>query len=549
MANLKDYVNYLNSLHNANAANENTIAENQIKNDYYDEIKINRDIGDILYKKLISENMLLILTGHAGDGKTSILSQFISKNESKIVLDKSGYFSARNKKIFYIKDFSEYNSSEQYSMLEKACDESKESSSILISNVGPLIENLKKLYSKNSIDLDDAEDEILNIIDHGKGEFLNFNGIKTNIFLVNIARINNISFIGNFIDKILNPSLWDDQNYENNIIYKNFKICYEKKERLKKLVERFYIWQYEHNERSTIRQIVAHIAYSLTGNYSLENSEEPDFLNNNFAHYFFGYKNNKLDLEAQQIDSIRKISELKLDERKISDEYKYFVQENYENLPTELSSKYKNYTLDEICQTQRKNIRRNIIFWGDNMSDILNLYGELFNEYLDIKKTLNISYNLQTKVFKGISRLLTGMPLEEKNKRDIYITLKREGNFIQNIQLIRGRIDSRDIKLLLEKENNNISNDEYDLYLTLGHKKDKMKISYPLLHHLIELEKGCVKTSIDPHLSNGIENLKTRLIENNKDETSSNEFSVLVSTNKGSSVYDFFLSDGKITIR
>ena len=556
MVNLKEYVDYLNTLHNASALNENAIAENQILNKYYKEIKVERDIENILYKKLEEENILLILTGHAGDGKTSLLNQFILKDKNKNEFDKSGYFSTNTKEIFYVKDLSEYNLENQYKMFEKSYSKSKESSSVLVSNVGPLIDNLKKFFLENNVNEDEAEDKILDAIDKSNGNFLEINNKKTNILIINIARVNNIPFIRKFIDKILEPKLWKDSNYEKTNIYKNLEICSINKEKLIQNIENFYIWQYEYNERSTIRQMIAHIAYSLTGNSKLEEKEESSFINNNFAHYFLGYKNDKLDLEAQQIDSIRKISELKLDEKKIENEHKYFVEEDYLELPKLFVEEYEKIVWDNLdchyLQRLRKSIRRNTIFWSGNIRNIENLYGEVFGKYLKMKKDLEIEDELQEKLFKGISRLLTGLPLEENMKRKVYLTLRREGNFIQNIQLIRGEIEKRAIRLYLEKDNENqIEKEKYELFISLGRDNKKEKISYPLLNYILDLERGCVKTDIDPHLSNGIENLKNKLIKNNKRDNyyGNNEFEVLVSTNKGSSTYEFNLSEKGIIVK
>ena len=114
-----DFIEYLNSMNNANSCNKNALAESQVLDDYYDDIKITRKLGDILYEKLFNSNPIgVILTGHAGDGKTSILIQ---------ILEKIGYFSKGkkplkeselyNEKLFYVKDMSELNEENQIQVL------------------------------------------------------------------------------------------------------------------------------------------------------------------------------------------------------------------------------------------------------------------------------------------------------------------------------------------------------------------------------------------------------------------------------------------------
>ena len=78
------FVDYLNSMNNADSSNENALAESPILSEYYDFIKIERKLGEYIYDYLIKdEKKAIILTGHAGDGKTSILIQ---------ILNKMGYF-------------------------------------------------------------------------------------------------------------------------------------------------------------------------------------------------------------------------------------------------------------------------------------------------------------------------------------------------------------------------------------------------------------------------------------------------------------------------
>lgn len=549
MNNLKKYVDYLNTLHNANAGNENTIAESQVKNDFYPLIKVERQIGNLLYEKLIKENIVLILTGHAGDGKTSLLSQILLKGNAikkKQALKVKEKVFFNNKSLFYVKDLSEFGEVEQYNVLKEGMENSENGSSIIISNVGPLMKNLKRYYEEKGIDLIDIESEILNAIDNNLGEKLEFDSWKNNVFIVNIAKINNTGFVSEFIDKIINPELWKDEFVnKENIIYKNFEYVFENKERVKKFVKTFYQWQYEHDQRSTIRQIVAHIAYSLTGNNTLEEANQLKFLDNNFAHFFFGYKNGKLDEEAQQIDSIRKIIELRLDEKKTEVDYKFFVEEDLSSLPLEIAEEFGNIFYDDISvknfKENRKALRRLYYFWGKNNSKtnyLSNVYSEQFLEYLEYKDGKQEYKYLDEKIFGALYRFFTGQTLDSGNRKKIYLTLKREGNYVQNVQLILGKISKKDIKLEFLKSENFLEENEYKPYLRVrGNKQEKkIKLNYPLIKYFDELNEGLVKTKLEAHLSNGVDSLKAVLINLFKVEDQ-DEINFLITTNKGMEVY------------
>ena len=137
-----DFVEYLNSMNNESSATENALAESQVLNKYYDYIKVDRELGDYIYNKLFDgDKKAIILTGHAGDGKTSILIQ---------VLDKLGYFKNGKKslkqselydnKLFYVKDMSELNEEVQSDILKDVLlYPNKGISSFLVSNIAVFV--------------------------------------------------------------------------------------------------------------------------------------------------------------------------------------------------------------------------------------------------------------------------------------------------------------------------------------------------------------------------------------------------------------------------
>lgn len=559
MPNLRNYINYLNTLHNANAGNSGAIAESQVKNDYYKHIEVERNIASKIFRKLEDENILLILTGHAGDGKTALLSQVLEKtgNFSKgNILEKKGYLKIGNKNLFYLKDFSEFNRVEQYINLEEAIANSSFGSSILVTNVGPLMDNLKTYFMNLGISVEDAEDEILNAIDSNKGDYLIINGIKRNIIIFNIAKINNTSFIPEFIDKILDEKLWKDEEYSHSILYKNFEILSQNKERVKVIVEKFYQWLYEHDQRSTIRQIIAHLAYSLTGNLELDFSYSLDFSTNNFGHFFFGYKNESVDNSALQIDSIRKIQKLNLDERPFHIDYKYFVEGKFEHMNNQILDYYKNRIFIDmelsIFKEVRKSFRRMYIFFSEDETQLVlkDLFGETYLEYLNMKQKGETNLEFDETIFRALYKIFSGQPLENSSKTKIYITLRREGSFIQNIQLIQGEIKRKNIKIGFKQNENEFAEKEFEILLKVKSQREnetEIKLTYPIIEYFIELEKGAVKTDIDPHLSNGIDSIKAKLgALFAYDEDELDTISLLVRTNEGNEVYNLEIERDKI---
>lgn len=101
---MNDFIAYLNSTNNIGGNSTGSLAETQVKSPYYDSVKIDRKIGTRMYQEIVEgKYKTYILTGHAGDGKTSILVQvlkslgYLQQGEG---LDVSHEYS----NVFYVKD-------------------------------------------------------------------------------------------------------------------------------------------------------------------------------------------------------------------------------------------------------------------------------------------------------------------------------------------------------------------------------------------------------------------------------------------------------------
>ena len=75
---MNEFVNYLNSTNNVGGNSTGSLAESQVKSRFYDSVKVDRKLGNYITDCVTSGNhQAFILTGHAGDGKTSILVQVL----------------------------------------------------------------------------------------------------------------------------------------------------------------------------------------------------------------------------------------------------------------------------------------------------------------------------------------------------------------------------------------------------------------------------------------------------------------------------------------
>ena len=75
---MNPFVDYLNSMNNASSDTIAALAESQVNSPFFRKIQIERNLGRYLSDRIRSgEHLSVVLTGHAGDGKTSILVQIL----------------------------------------------------------------------------------------------------------------------------------------------------------------------------------------------------------------------------------------------------------------------------------------------------------------------------------------------------------------------------------------------------------------------------------------------------------------------------------------
>ena len=154
-----EFINYLNSMNNATSGNVNALAESQVTNKYYNYIRVDRKLGKFIVDKINnSDNRCYIITGHAGDGKTSLLVQVLKSlnllpDGEKLKID--DVVSNETCILKYVKDMSELPENKQIQLLKECLDSPQNGmSSILISNTGPLIKSFNALFGTSDSEID-----------------------------------------------------------------------------------------------------------------------------------------------------------------------------------------------------------------------------------------------------------------------------------------------------------------------------------------------------------------------------------------------------------
>lgn len=535
------FVSYLNTMHNASGSNEHAIAENNIndKDNFSQEILFERNITEKIIEKLCEGlGKIVILTGHAGDGKTSILQEIVRRCTGKEMDARKlqdDFIYRNNRHIHYIKDMSEHEKEEQIQIFREAIQAVKrEESVILISNTGPLFHALQELGME--------EERIIELLDTTKlkenqENFREYGTVP--IVVVNLALFDNSDIIGKFLEKTLQEKLWSDcQNCEKR---EYCPICFnqenmrENKKQIMDFCEWYYRWNFEHGERFTVRQILAHLSYAITGNLNCKNiaklpgrRNQKRILYNTFSNLFFGFHYEKelslRDVDALQIKPIALIQKQKLDTRKIPAEYALFVQNNLHIFRPKMEE------LLEFCQTEKNGmleekkeyfrVMKRAYFMYHQKGEQENIdiqkavFSEMFSDYMQLQNSerirKDIIMNIKRITFQGLHVLFMGTPPDEDDK--IYLTARRRGRMMQNVQISQGVIYKDSLDICIE-EKKNMTNQKKEKIIQLFYNNVYMELKLPVLEYFKELESGLIQNKIDPRLSQGVENIKAKLYQ------------------------------------
>lgn len=571
---MNSFIDYLNSLNNASGSNENALAESQILSEYYSSIVVDRKIASHIFDLLFKgeKNTAIVLTGHAGDGKTSILIQ---------ILKELGYFrdgvrplqeyDTYKDEFLYVKDMSELNEKIQEEVFVKFLTASKNRmSSLLISNTGPLINTAKRLinntntYSSNLEQKNECEDFEINLLSNiDKVESGNV-PIKVNneeyVFkVINLANIDNTYFVGEIMAKLMQEKLWD--KCSDCIAKKrcpacsNYEIISNNQARIVSFISRLYFWLADRNQRLTIRQILSHLSYAITGNLNCNEinkiiiENEDGLFQYNFANLFFGYHGTKLDKESLNIKAIRELNDIKLEDIALREDYLLFVKEDYsvfddgtkDILNKTLNLNYQKLGLgNEETILMRRAFRRFYILLSrldeDSYNEMLEqIFDNVFPEYYLLSTEENSSVKVKNKVkeivFNGLFKHFIGV--YPNNSNELYLTLKKDDNEFQNVQLVLGEMRKTDLKIDTSRIHGNI-----EPCLRINKVVIKLKkyfeLSYQTLNYLDNISRGKIYTKLNPSFTFDLTKLKSVLIsEYGRVKEDNPNIKIVMITNQG----------------
>lgn len=565
--NNKAYIDYLNSLHNYNAQNENAYGERNIENPYFEAVMVRVGLCDYIKTSLTEkEPHIIILTGHAGDGKTSIMYQVLSELNAKYdSKEKLSEITLPSGNIcLCVKDFSEIpevdssNKMDRINVMRRAVEIPEMGNYVfMVANTGPLINTFGELFDSDK-DKEKAKIELINLMDENTGEIVEINGIK--ICVVNVAAVDNSYFAKAFLEKLIQDELWKDckscTKCDYCHIYRNRELIVKNKLKVCEFINNHFIWLVEYGNRLTIRSMTEQLTYMLTGGISCSEVTPNDTYKYLFSNLFFGYIGTKLNDRALNIIAINAANHCMYDHKRLRSDEKLFVGKEYKELFGEEVEMI-------ISEAEKKNVfvsgwaeflRRTYLFMNIVIDETVveqdyeDVFSKQFKRYLELRDGKDTPAKADANLIAdALSMIYVGTT---NDKSEIPLTLSRESGIAQNVQLIIGTVPVRKLRVESVKTQDgifNIGKDRYELCLNINKENLDTVLTLPMLDYFEELKNGIISTNIDPQLSHGVECLKAQISEITKDDDDEDIIEIIVLKNGGNKNIRIELtSDGKI---
>lgn len=550
----EEYIGYLNTLHSFNAQNSNAYAEQNFGNKYYDQTMVKIGLGDYIIQKFQNEEpQIIILTGHAGDGKTSIMYQVIKSFGQIFKADEKvcEIQLPNQKKCRCIKDFSELNDEEKLETFRSAMQLAKNGGYIfMVANTGPLINTFGDMYDKQI--RDEMKVKFIGIIDRSTGEPEELD--HTRISVINVASVDNTYFASQFLEKVIANDLWKgcENCSKKNFchILRNRDLIYKNRDQVFEFLDMHYMWLAEHNCKLTIRSITEQLAFMITGGANCNQVGMDDVCLELFSNLFFGYIGYTKDTDLLKLPAIKAANDCHYDSRKLRIDEKILIEKDYDKyFGTEIAAILKNINSSTMAPTVSEFIRRVYLFTNissdkEREFDKEDVFSKQFERYRTLTCTdTSPSSPDNALITDALKALYVGAPTTDN---DIPITLKRGSGLYQNVQLVTGSVSAKKVSLDKEPTNDErfgCKGKKYNLVLRVEGEKIDGFITLPMLDYFEELRAGVISTNVDPVLTHGVETIKSQLSQKiESDDT----IEMFVIKNDGTSSIKIEIADGQI---
>ncbi|MHB8993703.1 MAG: hypothetical protein ACYC63_00465 [Armatimonadota bacterium] len=553
------FVSYLNSLHSRDAGSENALAEAQATNPFFGTIQVPHPLVSYIERLLLGdERCHVILSGHAGDGKSTIalqcfkLLQGLDQGETlrqglrgREDLHKDGLT------ISLIKDLSEWHSEERGDLIAEMFA-TQGPRFLLVSNSGTLLAAFRQHEQAAGRPRAETENRLLAALADPDGEALEIGA--TPLRIINLAMVDNLTVAGELFRRLLQPEQWaaclQASCGQACPILRNVSLMQQNQDLVHQRLLLAYRRMHEYSSRLTLRQLSAHLAYIITAGLSCREAtalaDQPgrSALDGRFMFFnrFFGDDGEQVDSPALQLRAIRAAREQGFGrrlsavwERRLwqspAERDKALVvagfQEGFEALCAVGAARVSS---EAPAQAAAREQARRALFFLDSLapkegsrylttylnSPMILQYTAWQNEGAQLEPQEKAL--LLTRLFHVLQEHFAGVRLPEGRLQDgqLYITLsRRSGDVRQSAQVVLARVSTADLDLVLRRVDTCESMGWQELQLAGRHdlRDLRLPLALPFLDYVMLRQQGEISGNLQACYSDRLERLKGQLLK------------------------------------
>jgi hypothetical protein len=590
------FVAYLNSLHSRDAGNENALAEAQACNPYFSRIYVRHPLVDNILNRLTGDTgQSVVLTGHAGDGKSTIAlavyKQLKKMDEHAVLpspLKRREDMSLPNGiRLAIIKDFSEWRTSERDNLISEVL--AKKVRVLLITNTGALLDSFCGYAERMGLgNRTEWEPRILDAMDAESNDLL-YDSLSFVFF--NLALCDNLSLARLIFDRMLAEENWvacGNQTCRALCpIYRNVELFHANSCLAKHRLFLAYRRMYEYSTRLTIRQLTAHLAYMLTAGleysdirYLIGRKDKPFLSEFLFYNRFFGDNGHTEDQAAVRMPVIREILAQGFGERPCpATERHLWLLTHGDNinlgvplLEEEFGKlrKYGSQMREEengLTPDQAREQARRMLYFLHEYEDaergdafLRQFLGSLAIMKWEVwqppaaRLSMDEASHFKQRVFHVLQEQFTGVRLPEVGgagqQSHLYITLSRRKQEIrQSAQVVLAQIDfANEFKIGLSVSKQ--TEKRRDLVLTGQGRLNgiNLTLSLPFLDYVLARHQGEVGETLQAAYADRLERLKADLIRRCRSSEDEDMLLVRLRTNHTFLRQNYAVAGGKLEV-
>ena len=267
---MNSFVSYLNTLHSGDANNKGALAESQAKEPLFSQLQVDHPWAQEIFDSLVSaDGRSVILSGHAGDGKSTIAIEILKRlkkiEKDKILPDglqreETVVFDGR--RVTVVKDLSECTESARENIFIQLLSGERY---LLISNTGTLLDFFKRRSDRLGKSMIEIENDLLTALDSSQKQSMVL-GVGFSVY--NLAQYDNVDLGLKLLERMVESSEWSNcagcACKDACPILRNRLLIAKYRNRVLDRIRLLYFRTYAYGERLTMRQISAHFSYMLT---------------------------------------------------------------------------------------------------------------------------------------------------------------------------------------------------------------------------------------------------------------------------------------------